>query len=390
MVPTRRIAATLSLIALTACAGGSRFTPVAGGGGPLAAARPHVETTPGNGASALPGALLPCALSELTGQASCTIAINLRFPSLADPTQPASLIPGLQPSQLRSLYALPSGGAGVTVAIVDAYDDPTAQSDLLVYRAAFGLAPCTSLNGCFRKVNQSGGSIFYPLPNLDWAQETAMDLEMVSAACPNCKLLLVEANSASLDDLGASVDEAVALGAKIVSNSYYANEYAGETAEDAHFRHAGVAITVSAGDLAQPFYPAASPYVTSVGGTSLSGSPGAWSETPWAFGGRGCSAFEPRPKFQNATRACKSRSTVDVSAVADPNSGVAMFCTEAGGWVVGGGTSVGAPLIAAAYALGGPESPAFSYAHPAAFHDVPPAGYDLATGLGSPDGVAGL
>jgi subtilase family serine protease len=275
------------------------------------------------------------------------------------------------------------------VAIVDAFDDPSAESDLGVYRTAFGLPPCTSGNGCFKKINQNGEAGSYPPANAAWSQEVALDVEMVSAVCPNCTILLVEANSASVDDLGASVDEAVRQHAHVVSNSYYATEWSGESSEDVHYRHPGVAVTVSSGDQAAPFYPAASPYVTAVGGTSVSGASGGRSETPWPYGGRGCSAYEARPSFQR-TAACKTRATVDVAAVADPQTGVAVFSTESGGWVVAGGTSVGAPLVAAAYALARPQSPAYAYAHPSAFHDIAPAGYDLATGLGSPKGTGGL
>jgi subtilase family serine protease len=214
---------------------------------------------------------------------------------------------------------------------------------------------------------------------------------MVSAVCPQCKILLVEANSNSLDDLGAAVDTAAKLGATAISNSYYAAEWSGENTEDAHFNHPGVAVTVSAGDAAQAFYPAASPYVTSVGGTSLSGSGGSWSESPWAYTGQGCSAYETKPDWQGNNYCQGKRATVDVAAIADPQTGVSMYDSTAGGWLVAGGTSVGAPLVAAAYALSGnPQGPAYSYQHKSAFHDVAPAGYDWPTGLGSPNGVSGL
>jgi subtilase family serine protease len=394
-VSLNRATAALTLLCLVACAGTNSatpgLTPAAPGARtmrPMAAASPGegAGALPGEGASALPGAQVPCSFSTTAGQASCTIAINVNVPAMSNPNAPAASIPGLSPSSLRALYGLPSANPGMRVAVVDAYDDPTAESDLAVYRSTYGMPACSSQNGCFQKVNQTGGTAYPPIDSA-WSQEVALDLEMVSAACPNCTLLLVEANSASIDDLGASVDKAVALGAKVVSNSYYAGEWSGESAEDVHYRHPGVAMTVSAGDAASPFYPAASPYVTSVGGTSVNAS---GSETPWAYGGRGCSAYEPRPYFQNGV-ACSKRSTVDVAAVADPQTGVAVFSTESGGWVVAGGTSVGAPLVAAAYALTGrPQSTAYAYAHPAAFHDIAPAGYDLATGLGSPNGVAGL
>ena len=345
---------------------------------------------PGEGANALPGATLACTFNPAPGQGNCTIAINVTIPPISSSTTPASLIPGLHPADLQNAYALPTSKSGTTVAIVDAYDDPTAEADLAVYRTTFGMPSCTTQNGCFKKVNEKGQGSSLPAVSTPWSDEIALDLDMVSASCPQCSILLVEANSASIDDLGAGVDEAVALGSKIVSNSYYAFEWRGETSEDAHYRHNGTAITVSAGDAAETFYPAASPYVTSVGGTTLGGIDGGWKESAWKFGGQGCSQFEKRPRFQNGA-SCTTRSIVDVAAIADPQTGVATFATSAGGWVVAGGTSVGAPLIAGSYALSGnPQGPAYSYSHRSAFHELGGEGYTLATGLGSPNGVGGL
>jgi subtilase family serine protease len=302
------------------------------------------------------------------------------------------LVPGLHPSDLQSAYGLAgasASGSG-TIAIVDAYDDPAAESDLAVYRATFGLPPCTSASGCFRKVDQRGGTA-YPAPNAGWSQEIALDLDVVSAICPQCAILLVEATSASLDDLGTAVDTATSLGARAVSNSYYAAEWQAETGEDVHYTHAGVAITASAGDQPQPSYPATSPGVLAVGGTTITKAGAAWSESAWAYGGRGCSAYEPKPRWQQAS-SCATRAAVDVSAVADPQTGVASFAAVAGGWRVVGGTSVGAPLVAAASVLAGGTFPGtwWPYAHPTAFHDIPPAGVDPVTGLGTPNGLAGL
>lgn len=347
---------------------------------------------PGGGASGLPGAILACGFPTSTGSASCPLAINSNVSPNANAATPAAMLPGLHPSDLASAYALPVSNAGGLVAIVDAYDDPSAESDLAVYRSTMGLPDCTSANGCFRKLNQSGAAGAYPAPNAAWSQEIALDLEMVSAVCPKCTIALIEANSNSMDDLGASVDAAAAIRPAAISNSYYATEWSGETAEDAHYTHPGIAITVSAGDQPQPAYPAASAHVTSVGGTSLQISNGSYSETAWSSGARGCSAYEPRPNWQHAAASlCQMRSIVDVAAVADPQTGVAMYSTQAGGWVVGGGTSIGAPLVAAAYALSSnPQGPAYSYLHYGAFGDVAPSGYDLATGLGSPRGTAGL
>ena len=197
---------------------------------------------------------------------------------------------GYGPAALQSAYALPSAGAGngQTVAIVDAFDNPNAESDLAVYRAQFGLAPCTTDNGCFRKLNQNGQPSPLPTPDAGWAAEIALDVQMVSAVCPNCHILLVEANTNFNTDLYTAVNEAVSLGAKFVSNSYGSPESAGETASDASFNHPGVAITVSSGDSGTGAeYPATSRYVTAVGGTSLSTASNArgWSEKAWTDAG---------------------------------------------------------------------------------------------------------
>jgi subtilase family serine protease len=346
---------------------------------------------PGSTPTALPGATLGCDLTFEADQANCTIAINTNVPAVSDPTTPASLLPGLHPADLQNRYALPVKRAGGTVAIVDAYDDPVAESDLAVYRTAYGLPPCTSSNGCFTKLNEQGQPAAYPSANAGWDEEISLDLDMVSAACPNCKIVLVEASSPSFDDLGAAVDMASSLHPIAISNSYYGPEWPGETAYDVHYDHPGIAMTVSGGDQQSTFYPAVSPYVTSVGGTSLSGSSGAWNESAWSYTAQGCSAYEVKPAWQSKNGCKESRSMNDMSAVADPQTGVSMYDSTAGGWLVAGGTSVAAPLIAAAYALSGnPQGPSYSYSHRSAFHDIPPVGYDWPTGLGSPNGVGGL
>lgn len=391
-----------TIVALTLCCGLAACAVPHGATLPSGAARrtqntPEAlpgntpEALPGNTPEALPGATLGCDLTFETDQANCTIAVNANIPPVSDATTPANLLAGLHPADLRSAYALPSQNAGSTVAIVDAYDDPAAESDLAVYRAAFGLPACSSLTGCFKKVNEQGGTASFPVANPGWDEEISLDLDMVSAVCPACTILLVEANSSSFDDLGAGVNTAAKMGATAISNSYYGPEWPDETAYDRDYDHPGIAITVSAGDQDSSFYPAASPNVTAVGGTSLSGSSGSWSESPWTYTGQGCSLYETKPDWQGDNSCQGKRSTVDVAAVADPQTGVAMYDSTAGGWLVAGGTSVGAPLIAAAYALSAnPQGPAFSYEHASSFNDIPPAGYDWPTGLGSPRGVAGL
>lgn len=369
--------------------GGAAALP---GGGAAALPGGGAAALPGGGAAALPGGeVLACGTAVATGSADCTVIVDTAIASILDPQTPADMLPGLHPAQLQSAYSLPSQNSGGTVAVVVAYDDPSAELDLAAYRSAFGLPECSTANGCFSKLNERGESGSYPASDLTWSVEASLDLDMVSAACPNCKIELVEADSNSLDDLGSAVDTAAHSGATAISNSYYAAEWNGESAEDVHYNHPGIAITVSAGDAAQPFYPAASPYVTAVGGTSLSGSAGAWSESAWAYTGQGCSAYETKPEWQGNNYCQGKRAAVDVAAVADPQTGVTIYDSTAGGWLVAGGTSVGAPIVAAAYALSGnPQGPAYAYAHKSAFKDIAPAGYDWPTGLGSPEGVGGL
>jgi subtilase family serine protease len=293
----------------------------------------------------------------------------------AHPNASGSAPAGFGPSDLQSAYNLSaasaSGGSGQTVAVVDAFDDPNAEADLATYRSTFGLPACTSAGGCFRKVNQSGDAGSPPAGNTGWGVEISLDLDMVSAICPGCNILLVEANSTSIADLGTAVDTAARLGATEISNSYGANEQSAETGTDSHYNHPGIMITASSGDSGFGVqYPAASPFVTAVGGTSLAkdGSARGWAESAWSGAGSGCSSFEAKPSWQQDP-GCGNRTVADVSAVADPNTGVAVYdtynmttctlllfgCSLTGGtgWMVVGGTSVGSPVIASVYALAG-------------------------------------
>jgi hypothetical protein len=325
--------------------------------------------------------------------------------------QPQGKPAGLGALDLRSAYNLPaSGGRGQTIAIINVYDDPKAESDLAVYRAQYGLPPCTTANGCFRKINAHGGTTL-PRPDTGWAQEESLDLDMVSAACPNCRILLVEADEPSISALGTGVDTAVRMGARYISNSYGGPEEAVAKAGDfVHFNHPGIAITAASGDSGYGvLFPATSAHVTAVGGTSLlrNASPRGWGETAWSGAGSGCSAHAAKPPWQKDS-GCPRRTVSDVSAVADPRTGVAVYDTYGlGGWQVVGGTSAAAPIIAGAYALAGSPpasgySSALPYAHPQALNDVvqgstgtcSPAylctagpGYDGPTGLGTPNGV---
>ncbi|MBV8636550.1 MAG: peptidase S8 [Candidatus Eremiobacteraeota bacterium] len=359
-------------------------------GGDGAAALPggkSISAIPGDGAAALPGSnVLACNPVVPQGSVSCSVALNVNAGAIEDGQLPQSLVPGFHPADLQRAYGLNGFGA-TTVAIVDAYDDPAAEADLAVYRGTFGMSACTSQNGCFRKIDEHGGTS-YPAFNMGWSEEIAIDVEMISAACPRCSILLVEANSASLDDLGAAVDTAVAQGARIVSNSYYAPEFDGEQSYDVHYNHANVAMTAASGDQQYASYPAVSPYVTSVGGTILQASGSGFTQQNWYYTGHGCSAYEPRPSWQSGLTSCRTKSSVDVAAVADPQSGVSMFDTTAGGWLVAGGTSVGAPIVAAAYALAanGATTP-YTYAHRSSLQRIAKVRFSVYTGLGSPAGL---
>ena len=314
---------------------------------------------------------------------------------------------GYGPGDLQSAYKLSSAtsGWGETVAIADAFDDPTAESDLAQYRSHYGLPPCTIANGCFRKVNQNGGTL-YPAPSVDWDLEISLDLDMVSAICPNCRILLVEANTNLDRDLYAAEDTAAALGADAISNSWGGGEYSDETADDSHFNHPGIAVTVSSGDDGYgDSYPAASRYVTAVGGTSLARTSWGrgWAESAWSGAGSGCSAYEPKPSWQTDS-GCPRRTVADVSAVADPTTGVAVL--YGGLWFTVGGTSVSSPIVASAYALAGNASSvvagSYPYSHTGGLFDVKTGsngscstsylctarpGYDGPTGLGTPAGT---
>ena len=286
-----------------------------------------------------------CFAEQLTGVHKMTVAPN-------------DTPDGYGPSDLSDAYKLDTTkGAGQVVAIVDAYDDPNAEHDLAMYRSQYGLPACTTANGCFRKVNQNGS--FSPLPsaNASWAGEISLDLDMVSAVCPKCRIILLEASSTYTSDLGTAVNTAVRMGAKFVSNSYGGPEGYGENEADVYFNHPGVAITVSTGDDGYAAaYPASSPYVTAVGGTSLvrSSTTRGWTDTVWAGAGSGCSGYETRPTFQTMT-ACGHRAVADVSAVANPKTGVAVYDSYGTlyPWGVYGGTSASSPIIAGVYALAG-------------------------------------
>ncbi len=356
------------------------------------------------------------------GYASCQAVIEPEGAQLDSfsPSVPSSAVggvdgSGLAPAELQSAYDLPSStaGSGQTVALVDAYDDPNAESDLAAYRSAYGLPACTKSNGCFRKVNQTGGTS-YPEAEPGWDVEISLDIEMVSAACPNCHILLVEATSAEIADLTAAENEAAKLGATEISNSWASPEYSEETATDSAFTHPGIPITAASGDWGyddheigadQPSYPASSPDVIAVGGTMLSRAENTrgWSEVVWPHSGSGCSLYEHKPSYQKDSK-CSARMTNDVSAVAEDLSVYDSGQNPA--WFPVGGTSAATPLVAAVEALSSSAARSLGaaafYAHPSALFDVTSgengscggsyfctagSSYDGPTGVGSPDGA---
>lgn len=350
---------------------------------------------------------------------------------------------GYTPSDIQSAYSLPVTPAagtsfawnGQTVAIIDAYDNPNVASDLVTYRQTFGLPLCETgsptptaddLTGClFTKVNQAGQASPMPAGNVGWGQEISLDVQAVSAACPSCKILLVEANSNGYTDLGAAVNTAAKMNVNAISNSYGGSEFRSETSATyaAPYNHPGIAITVSSGDYGYGVqFPAASPYVTSVAGTTLTRtSDGAWTESAWSGSGSGCSQYVSKIAYQPTIGSCTSKRIVaDVAAIADPNTGMAVYdsygSTGGANWLVVGGTSLSAPVVASIYALAGNAggaSPAiqyseYLYAHKSNLTDIQTgtngtcttarktanlalctamAGYDAPTGLGSPNGL---
>ncbi|MFL6074512.1 MAG: S8 family serine peptidase [Mycobacteriales bacterium] len=318
---------------------------------------------------------------------------------------------GYGPADLRSAYHLPDTGGTGTIAIVDAFGYPTAEADLAAYRSQYGLPACTVASGCLTILNQRGDTTPLPAPQPGWAVETALDLDMASAACPACPLLLVQADDPAFADMGAAVDTAVAHGAAVVSNSYGASEFTGMDGYAAHYSHPGVPMLVASGDhgFSRANFPANLDSVIAVGGTSLTRAANArgWTEQAWSGSGSGCSAWIDKPAWQHDPN-CDMRTTADISAVADPHTGVAVYDTfevTEPGWLVVGGTSAASPFVAGVIALSGHAGAVTAerlYAEPSAFFDVVGGsngycggdylctglpGYDAPTGLGSPNGL---
>lgn len=386
-------------------------TAAAAGSGPAASGTSAAPAASGSvGSAAGATSAHACAKPLRPGAPVCYALVRTDVRAMrASALQPDAAPSGYGPSDLQRAYnlasAAASAGSGATVAVAELADDPNLESDLATYRAQFGLPACTTANGCFRKVNQSGQQGNYPPGDTGWGTEASLDIDMVSAICPKCHILVVEAG-----DLAAAQNTAVQLGAHFISNSWGTNDTSGDSGSDADFNHPGVVDVASSGDSGYGVsFPATSRYVVAAGGTSLrtSSSARGWSETVWSGAGAGCSSWEAKPSWQSDTGCGSHRTVADVAAVADPATGVAVYDTYGqGGWFVVGGTSVSSPIIASVFALAGAPSAAAAsvlYSHASALNDVTSgsdgscspsylctgtAGYDGPTGLGTPNGLA--
>jgi subtilase family serine protease len=353
-----------------------------------------------------------CALPT-AGHAAC----DSKVLADANGVVPSSTAPApgaMTPSDLQSAYNLAgTNGAGRTVAIVDAYGYPNLERDLATYRSQFGLPACTSASGCLKVVDQNGGT---SLPRFDtgWAGEQALDVDAVSAICPTCKIVVVQAKSPSFANLGTAVKTAAAMsGVVAISNSYGGSD-ASDATYGGYYNHPGIAVTASTGDNGYQggSYPASSSYTTAVGGTSLVKASNArgWSETVWSGAGSGCSSYNAALSAASSyNTGCAKRAMADVSAAADPGKGgMAIYwptSRTSSTWAQVGGTSESAPIIASVYALSGNTAGyanSIPYAHPGNLNDVTSgsngtcpttqwcnarAGWDGPTGLGTPNGT---
>ena len=325
---------------------------------------------------------------------------------------------GKSPASLRKVYGLPANGGAGVIALVDAYDDPTAEHDLGVFSTQFGLPPCTTANGCFHKVYATG---VRPVASCGWAQEADLDIEWAHAIAPSAKIVLVEAASNNSTDLARAVNVASSLvspagrGFGEVSMSWGFSEYSAETSLDANFHQPGVVYVAASGDVGgQRSYPATSPYVVAAGGTTLTFNLAGQfvSESAWIDGGGGPSTYELRPHFQDSAvnQVGSRRGTPDLAFDADPQSGVAVYdstaCGGLSGWLVMGGTSLSSPALAGVLNLAGhfyatsdlELGSIYSHLGSADFRDITlgragafsaAKGWDFATGVGSGLGLGG-
>ena len=324
---------------------------------------------------------------------------------------------GYGPSTIRAAYNIASTGGSGAHAVVIAYHYPNARRDFNMFSTQYSL-PLEASTDQTKATNEHFQVVYQgtavPPQNTGWNQEAALDIEWSHAMAPGAKIYLVEANSSSFNDLNAAIKKAAALpGVRSVSMSFGANEFSGETSFDSDFAQPNVVFFASTGDSGgQRSWPALSPKVVAVGGTSLTGSGPSWVETVWSGSGGGNSAFYPRPTYQNAVQTVvgTKRGSPDISAVADPYTGVAVYAptsATASAWMVFGGTSVACPVVAGMYNNSGQNSASseaeltriYAKLGTSSFRDIvsgksgtnsAKVGYDLASGVGSPNGISGF
>jgi subtilase family serine protease len=366
------------------------------------------------------GRVVPvCSRNVGNGTAHC-LSYILKDTSSAPHAQGHPDVSGYGPADLISAYNLSSviNNAGGTVALVLWYNDPNMDTDLATYRTNFGLAACRKSSGCLKQVNQTGGSTL-PQNDTGAALEESLDVDMVSANCPKCKIIYVEANGPDTNDLIIAENTAAGLsGVVAVSNSWSYGSEQNNASLEAAFNHANKAIVASADDYGYgPVSPTDYNTLTSAVGTHLTKGGGSrgWTETVWSGTGSGCSSFVAAKVWQTnkenhwSRTGCSKRVIGDVAYVADPNTGVAVYDSYGySGWIVVGGTSVSSPAEAALYALSGNQSgiPArLSYQHPTSFYDITSGsngscspswlctasvGFDAPSGVGAPNGIGGF
>ena len=367
------------------------------------------------GVSVLAWAVAACPPAP-SGFATCKAQYRSDITSNPDPN-PGS-IQGLHPGDLQSAYGLTgasaTAGSNQTVAAIVAYASRGEGfvHDLNVYRSAFGLGSCTVRNGCLQFVAPRQNKLGPGGSTQSWEVEGVLDAEMISAVCPNCHIMMVGADSASIPDLGAAVKVAVNHGATVIANSFSAQEGTDDAPYASDWNTPGIPEIAGAGDSGYgPGFPATASNVIAVGGTSLINNHGTWQSKVWAGTGSGCSVFVPKPSWQHDT-GCTNRTVNDVAVVADPATGVAAYVTIVGGWNVFGGTSVSAQLVAGMYALAGNGSSINDasglYANASAFQQVVTMpngtcsvvylcddpgvtpGYTGPSGVGTPVGLTGF